>query len=289
MESLVEVYLWFECFVFSETPPIIQSSVIKVANNYVYDDPKLWTNKTFQRLVEITNQLGNVISSHEIVSFWMIQANKACAAYLSQRKIGIYRMVKTKMNATEIDIPACAIREQSVQNWVSSSGQYTLMDPDDPQGSGTLHPFLKTNFYVQVTSPIRRLVDLVNQMILFQEMGCMIISEDAKEFITKWCMKLDYLNATMRSIRKIQVDCELLHKFTKHGELLEQAYNGIVFDRFERQTGIYSYMVYLEKLKLLCRTNSLHFLENNTLHLFRVYLFENEECTKKKIRVARIE
>jgi hypothetical protein len=45
-------------------------------------------------------------------------------------------------------------------------------------------------------------------------------------------------------------------------------------------------MVYLENIKLLTRIKSTICVENYSIHNFKIFLFEKEDNTKKKMRIA---
>ena len=80
---------------------------------------------------------------------------------------------------------------------------------------------LELDAYIHITSPIRRLVDLLN-MIQFQQNTSMIhLSAQAQTFYDKWMQDLDYINASMRSIRKVQTDCNLLHLCSTQPSIME--------------------------------------------------------------------
>ncbi len=65
---------------------------------------------------------------------------------------------------------------------------------------------LKLNEYIHITSPIRRLVDLLNMTELQHYIGIMPFNEKSKKFHNFWTCseKLSYINQTMQSIRKVQ-------------------------------------------------------------------------------------
>jgi hypothetical protein len=118
------------------------------------------------------------------------------------------------------------------------------------------------------------------------------MTKDADNFMANWIEreKMEYINTSMRSIRKVQTDCELLYKCTKNPEILEEIHKGIVFDRMLRSDGSVTYMVYLYKTKMLSRiTLPRHYtgdlLSNNRESNFKMYVFEEENKVEKKIRL----
>ena len=141
--------------------------------------------------------------------------------------------------------------------------------------------------YIHITSPIRRLVDLLNQMILFQHLSLVSsCSPAATRFVEDWIDQMEYINTSMRSIRKVQTECELLHRCTGQPELMEKVHKGVVFDKIHKNDGTFSYMVYLEELKLLSRVITQTEIDNYASVDIRLYLFHDEDKLKRKIRVA---
>jgi hypothetical protein len=93
----------------------------------------------------------------------------------------------------------------------------------------------------------------------------------------------------MRSIRKIQTDCALVDKCFNNPEIIEKVYHGTVFDKIVKSDTTINYMVYLPELKLLSRISSSHIhMENYTKGEFKIFLFEDEDKTKKKIRIQPV-
>ena len=101
--------------------------------------------------------------------------------------------------------------------------------------------------------------------------------------------KLEYINTTMRAIRKVQNDCSLLHMFSSRTELFREKFDGFIFERIERNDGLYQYLVYLPALKMTNRITLRHHLLNNTIYKFKIFIFMDEDRLKQKIRLEYIE
>ena len=139
--------------------------------------------------------------------------------------------------------------------------------------------------YIHITSGNRRLPDLLN-IIQFQENNNIIeLSENSKIFYNKWLKKLDYINTTMRSIRKIQVDCSLIDLCVNNSEILNKEYDGYLFDKLIRNDSLYQFMIYLPELKLSSRINLRQDFNNFEIKKFKIFLYNNTENLKKKIRL----
>jgi len=171
-----------------------------------------------------------------------------------------------------------------VKLWNSTAGQY-VDGSEISNGQQTRHEILDMEAYIHITSPIRRLVDLLN-IVQFQKVLDLIpLSEKVNEFYDKWLNDLEYINTTMRSIRKIQIDCSLLDLCNNKPELLNKQYDGYIFDKIVRHDGLYQYIVFLPELKMNSRITIRENMENYDMRKFQLYLFNNEEKFKKKIRL----
>jgi hypothetical protein len=176
------------------------------------------------------------------------------------------------------------VTQQLLQNWKQTSGQYTLYH----EGMRGDHVVLRRTFYAHITSPIRRLIDLLNQIMFMSAYGTADVSFEAKDFLQSWLARMDFVNTAMRSIRKVQVDCDMLHKCTVHPEWIEQEHRGVPFDRLQRADGLYKYMVHLVDLNLLARFTSPLCLDEHCVQMFHIFVFEDADRLQRKIRVAPV-
>jgi exoribonuclease R len=273
--------------------PISYANVLICVNkNYVYEDPKMLTNDVaYQRLFDISYLMDNSIrNSHDIVAHWMVHMNLFTGSYMSSNKIGIFRSVVYIDPTLNTDIKGLNNdTTRVIRNWNNTSGQYIPYTEEvtiehELISSKTFRG--ESNIYIHITSPIRRLVDLLNQTMILQNKGLIKnTSTDAKKFIDKWMNDLEYVNTSMRLIRKIQTECELLNRVYKQPELMETEHDGVVFDKIMKSDGSINYMIYLEKIKLLSRINTHCNMPNYTMCKCKMYLFEDEDKVKKKIRV----
>lgn len=263
------------------------NAVIKVTKNYIYEEPNLLSNPTYYDILETTQELSknyqyinNVRNSHELVCYLMIFMNYNCAKELLQYKTGIFRSTIIKKDYI---IPDTLPEEVSkfVKIWNSGSGQYI----DGSKIDDMRHEHLDVDAYVHISSPIRRLVDLLN-MIKFQSVNNMIVfSENAQNFYKTWLNELNYINITMRSIRRVQCDCSLLDLCYNNPTVLEKEYDGYLFDKINRNDGLYQYLVFLPELKLSSKVILRDDFDNFIKKQFKLYLFNDEERFKKKIRL----
>jgi len=260
--------------------------IINVKKNYRYEEPQLLDHLPYQSLFDLSKKMDKSISdSHDIVTLWMIRMNQICGEQLAQMKQGIFRKITNVSSKTPEIIPQGLTPEtqRTINSWNSVSGQYVRYEEQ------VYHDFLKCDHYAQSTSPIRRLVDLLNLMVLLKNYKLIQNpSKDAIEFLDSWLSNLEYLNISMRSIRKIQTNCELLHRCITTPSLTQTTHQGILFDKLQKNDGAFIYMVYLEELKLLSRLKTYIEYPNYTAHQFRLFLFVDEHNLRQKIRVQII-
>jgi len=261
--------------------------LIKVFKNYCYEEPSLLNNVNYQKILETTKNLSkknkyinNVRNSHDMVCYLMIFMNFHCAKELIKHRTGIFRSTIMKRS---IDIPDNVPEDVSkfIKIWNSASGQYI----DGSEIVDTRHEILDVDAYIHITSPIRRLVDLLN-IIKFQQLtGLLNLSNNVNIFYDKWIGDLDYINTTMRSIRKVQCDFNLLDLCNNNPDIMEKNYDGYLFDKINRNDGLYQFIVFLPELKLSSRITMRENFENFDCHKFKLYLFNDEDKFKRKIRL----
>lgn len=263
---------------------------VRVFKNYCYEEPALLGNPIYSELFETAHKLSKnykyfsgVSKSHDLVSYLMIFMNCHSAKELFKNKAGIFRMAILKK-----DIVVPENLPEDVRNfiriWNSTAGHYIDVS-NIRDGQNISHDLLQMEAYIHITSPIRRMVDLLN-IIKFQEvLGLIQLSEMSSKFYEKWLSELDYINTTMRSIRKVQNDCSLLSYCVETPGVMEKEYEGYSFDKITRNDGLYQYIVYLPELKLTSRMTVRDNLENFEIRNYKLFLFHNEERFKKKIRL----
>ena len=246
---------------FNITSISYKNCMIRVFKNYSYESKELLQNHDYHTLLELCKglthkykYLNSVRNSHEVVCYLMILMNYHCAQELLKSNNGIFRstVIKKKINLpTNLPEDVCHF----IKIWNSSCGQYINIESlaNEDKDLLTRHDLLEMDAYIHITSPIRRLVDLLN-IIKFQQNHAMLsLSDDATFFYNKWINELDYINVTMRAIRKVQNDCNLLHICNNDPNILDKEYNGYCFDKLVRNDGLYQFIVFLPELKMASR------------------------------------
>ena len=167
--------------------------------------------------------------------------------------------------------------------WNSTGGKYCKYE------DVSAHEMLKLESYLHITSPNRRLVDMLNMIVFQDKLGIMKITEKSQQFYDKWLESMDYINDSMRSIRKVQNDCSLLNLCSTNKELTKKALKGFVFDKIQRSDNLFQYLVYLPEIKMTNCVTTMNDLENLSEYKFQIYIFMDEIKLKQKIRILLVE
>lgn len=268
------------------------NALIKVAKNFVYNEDLLNNDVTYKTVFDIILNLNKknkymreISDSHDLISYLMLLMNAKCADKLESLKTGIYRSINLKENITiqPDNIPSSVYN--FIKLWQTSSGQYTNFK----ENSG--HQLINSGLdnYVHITSPIRRLVDLLNMLKLQEKLNLAEYSSKSYDFYNYWENQLEYINTTMRAIRKVQTDCNILNICVTDKSILEKIYEGYVFDRIERPNKLHQYTVYIPLIKMFTRVNIKEELPNYNCYKFKLYLIHDGATLKRKIRAELVE
>ena len=150
-------------------------------------------------------------------------------------------------------VKSTAVEDSEIRNflkgWNSSGGNYCKI------ADCKSHDALNLEKYIHITSPIRRLVDLLNIIDIQAILNLAIFTPNAILFHESWTTneQIRHINSTMRSIRKVQNDCNLLYMCSNQSEILTKTHRGFIFDKMKRNDGLYQYMIYLPEIKMVNR------------------------------------
>lgn len=291
---VIDIILDDECNIVSTS---YTNAIIRVFKNYAYEDNSLLADNDYLFLFDTVKQMAkkykyinSIRDSHDIVCYLMILMNYHCAQDLLTTNTGIFRSTIIKKQVSLPDHLPDDVNN-FIKIWNSASAQYVdlnIISDSDFDKDKLRHDILEMDAYIHITSPIRRLVDLLNMIKIQQNNSMISLSSDALDFYNKWIGELEYINVTMRAIRKVQNDCSLLDTCFNKPETLNKTYDGYCFDKLLRNDGLYQYIVFLPELKLSTRISMRDDLENYEKRQYKLYVFNNEEKFKRKIRLQLI-
>ena len=268
----MDVYLDSDGRLISE--PEFKNVSIKVHSNFAYEEPKLLSNKNYKLMLELTKKMKPVINdSHDVVEYWMIYMNIKCGENLATIQNGIFRTATIQENTDNK-------MSKIIRNWNDVSCKYVGFSNTENIG----HQLLKADSYVHITSPIRRLVDLMNQTIFIYHMNISEISDDAATFVKDWTRKIEYVNKKTKSIRKVQTDCDLMTLCSNNPDIVTAIHPGVVFDQVIDTDGMFIYSIYLHDLRTFGKIRTNLNLNNYSDVNFKLYYFGDEYDSKRKLK-----
>ena len=230
----------------------------------------------------------NVQHPKQIVSRLMLHFNHYVATTLASHKKGVFKTLFQETNH-DVSLIQSSI-PQDVYHHIcilkTNASNYCTYH-DDMVYQSITHK--KMDHYVQATSPIRRLVDVLNNIAILELLGVCPISVSAKVFYQKWTTpeSMECINVSSRAIRKIQSKCRIYQQYETNKQMgRDIMYEGYVFDKIKKEgDGKYQYMVYIRELNLTTYITLLQDLEEYSCHLFSLYVFMSEENEKKKVKL----
>ena len=262
------------------------NSVINVYKNYVYDSKELIKDKNYILLLDTVKKMhtkypliSSIHDSHYLVEYLMVFMNCYTGFEMKKFNNGIFRSLKMKESKVGpiIGLPD----ELNIFN--NTGGKYI----DYNKEKDVSHELLKMDSYIHITSPIRRIVDLLNMIQIQINLRLIELNKKTSIFLFKWLNDLEYINKSMKSIKKVQNESTLLYFVTNNTEVIDEIYDAIVTEIVEKD-GIYCYNCYILKLKMFSRLKTREGLIEYQKIKIKLYLFNNEAKYKKKIRTELI-
>ena len=181
----------------SENKSIVSTRLRKtfgmVRKNYTYDNYPKKYNKYFECVSEIyrliTHQVMEVNDSHKFIEALMIVYNTIFSHITSEKSIQIYRI--QQYNYDKKYTNNC---DKSLQHFMDLIQSNSAIYSTKKEG----HSTLEISNYTHATSPLRRIVDLMNQEIFYSN-RCNLLQK----------IDLDYINLFNKNLKKTYRD---IHK-----------------------------------------------------------------------------
>lgn len=279
----------FVCELTIKNNSIVKSNIfqalIKVNKNFHYDCPNLKNNKDYLFLLNNCkilqknyNYLTIIQDSHDLVSYLMIMMNYKCGMILDKYKNGIFRCLSNNdINFDEL---------KKLPNNVSNKAKI-LFNPSaiycDYQNKFK-HSLLNIENYVHITSPIRRIVDFINQIIIIESLSLSVISDSARTFYNDNLTNINNINLEIKQIKRLQVDCHVLNKISQIKNIDLKLFEGYILS-VEYKEELYFYRFYIDELKIIINGKKKKKIEIFKHYKCKIYLFDEEDTLMKKIKI----
>ena len=225
---------------------------IYITKNYRYEEDDLLSFDNYQKLLKITNSLKPIKDSHELISFWMIETNFYLSSVLQN---GFLR--KTE----KIDNPYYEYR-----------GIYINIEENEKR-----HDILNLETYTHGTSPIRRIIDLLNLCFLQNDLEYFSFRKETMDICRKWKEKIHFINKNMTRIKRVQNRCLWIHKVQSKSHQEEK---GIFLEKNENE-----YLIFFPTSFLFKKYKSYNSFPIGEEYIFKFYYFPFEGEWNKKIRI----
>ena len=256
----------------------LHNAIIHVNKNFRYESLKLLINMDYKNLFTMTQAIDpSVLDSHELVAYWMVKMNAHCGAVLYKQKRGIFRTTTAPVHQEQAhqEQDQANSTERFLYNFTNHiCSSYVVAGDDLP-----MHHSLQMSCYTHITSPIRRMVDLINQILLVDLITQQSLSQKARDFAAKHLANIPRINDQMKSIRKLQNSCELLYACTNDRTISNTTFQGVIF----AIPSINTYTVYIEALKTLTTISDTNSYELRSKVQCKIFVFHDEDRIDKKI------
>lgn len=266
------------------------NTLIKILKNYVYEEPELLNKPNYVVLMEYTRHLQKNIpyldeikDSHDVVAYYMILMNYESSKKMIEYNVGIFRATSSAEESIEKETiePPGEIKN-FIKGWkYEMSGYYC--DNKERKRHDLIANGLSS--YTHITSPIRRIVDLINLIELQREFG-LFSSISSTLFAEKWLEKIEYINHSSKAIKKVQQNCLLLHTLTNTPQK-DVIYKGYVLEKADGcKNNLIKYNVYIPSLNMVSsfKTDNAN-IQMYTKWDFILRLIVSEDNLRKKIRL----
>jgi len=212
--------------------------LIKITHHFIYEQKELLEFVDYKLIKE---QTDTKMDSHGIVEYYMMMINKWSA---KEKRGIIYKEIK--------------------------EGDFLELYLEGGFGKGYTKD--ETIGYLQISSPIRRIVDLINNM----KNNLENIGENGKRLYEDWINKIEEINKITKKIKKVERQCYLLDYFDKTEKRIFEG------KRIEIIEPGRKYRIYIPELKCICDGVGECLDENK--REFEIFMLKDEENEKKKIR-----
>jgi exoribonuclease R len=202
---VMDITIDFSCNNLNITNIEYNNAIINVSKNYYYEEKELIQTEIYKNILDITKKISQnydlgikIKNSHDLVSYLMIFMNYNVSKKMIEHNHGIFRHIELN---PFIDSTKNLITHVNINKiFHNSTGKYIDIQNHTEHLKNEM---LGINSYTHITSPIRRLVDLLNSIIFQTNLKLLTFSDKALVFYNNWLNNLNFINETMKSIRKI--------------------------------------------------------------------------------------
>ena len=280
------------------------SAIIKVRNNFTYSD-NLHAHPVYSELYELAMKCNKVRrymdcieNSHDTVAFWMLCMNHEIGLKLQYNHVGIFRSTSasdmthihdSQQQQSISDIPKSIVK--MANNWNKERAKYT----NAKLNNGHCYIGHGITAYAHSTSPIRRLVDIINLTRLQVLLGIMKPTDELLDICNRYEKNVHTIDLKMNAIKKIQNKCEVLCKCshvkpeTNHVGYIIASENKENTMSIMRFITTYAYTIFIPTLNIVSYVDSQETWQLFSKKIFQIHVFEDETTLHRKIKIKHVE
>lgn len=251
-----------------------QPCLICLRKNFSYSDPALLNDPLYYT---ITSSLSdersfhyneNILDPHKVIEFFMVFMNKEIAKQLSNSHKLIYKSnSQNKINYNNIPDNL----KTFMGGWGGVGSTYTFEQDN--------HFQIDDSLYAQVTSPIRRIVDLYNMISLNKYCNIKFTNKP----IVQENIDIKFINEKIKYIKKIQTQNVLLN-LCKDNKFLNKFHYGFIIEILDKH-----YIIYFSDIQKILKVK-----KSINCNLYqkikcKFYIFDYEFDINKKVRANLID
>lgn len=281
---------------------------VYISRNFVYESRELLKFKAYQQLkktcIGMKNNPDNrelynmympqIHGSHEVIECLMIFMNMCAGQFCFNNQVGVFR----SSSQTIPNIESSTENMKHVNSIMHSPLKDSLCEyktfEKNTHEIKYRHVPLNISFYSHVTSPIRRIVDIINMTEISIRMGTNFkFFNDTHTFINNWKREntIEQLNILNKSIRKIHNETKLIHLFYTDRNIQNKLFTGtcIEIESIPDDDHLLKYTIFFEELHLL-KTIRLPIDENISLYSksqYNIFLFKDQDNIHRKLCIQK--
>lgn len=181
----------------------VTSTTAFISKNYVYEERSLLGRQEYQLLYQLTANLDPMVSnSNDVVAYWMKETNLKAAELIvtNHREYGVKCGILYPMKQYgSIDVTTMV----NTNEWTNIPMSVHSIAPNAAITNATA-----AAFYTYVSSPLRRLVDVINQVNLQHSNVSMGAIEWAQSMSSN--ANVSIIHTITRMIKKVQTENDLM-------------------------------------------------------------------------------
>lgn len=249
-----------------------------IAHNFSYDSPVLQQLSEFRRIMSVVPT--HIKDSHQLVEWLMITMNVAVATRMAAHSRGIFRVTPLTIfsESAQPFTQNAAIEDAQIMDKMRMFG---LTASEYAADRPLAHAGLGLPAYAQITSPIRRLPDILN-LIIFTHLEKLRpnVDKTALDFYESWSVgeRIEFINETMKQTRKIQMECRVLDIVTQNAAVLREPHDAFWIGTTNR--------VWIPAFDIVVRVATDRDSTMPQKTRVQLYLFEDESLLTKKVRCS---